>query len=283
MSQFRLMQFIALLRKEFWENRNLMLGAPAVLAMVIFVVNFLITSQLDADQLEVSINYINNWFDGQNPFETAPIVTILSLPFVIVFFFCQVIYLLNALYQDRKDMSILFWQSMPVSNMQTVIAKIITVVVVSPVFTVAVMLVLYLLSIASLVFVGFRLGLEVEGFAFMLAAVVANLGVIYLFIATSALWLMPLIGWLLLFSAFARRAPMLWAIGIYFLLGFVEEFVFNTQFLANWGQTRFDPDNFIIADYSGIAGRLFSYDMFIGLLVGLVLIIGAVYMRRYVD
>jgi len=283
MSRFSFFQFFALLKKEFWENRILMIGAPAVLAIVIFVVNFLLVSQLSEEQLGSVIGYFNRWFDGENPFYTAPVITLLCIPFVVAYFFCSVIYLLNSLYSDRKDMSILFWQSMPISNLQTVISKIVTVVVISPIFTVAAIAVLYGLTIGYLTVIGYGLSAQLSGLSYMFVAVAVNLSMVYFFLATSALWLLPLVGWLLLFSAFARRAPILWAIGVYFLLGFFEGFLFNTRFLSNWAQTRFDPDNFIIVDYSGILDRLFSYDMFIGLFVGALLISGSVYMRRYAE
>ena len=283
MSRFSFFQFFALLKKEFWENRILMIGAPAVLAIVIFVVNFLLVSQLSEEQLGSVIGYFNRWFDGENPFYTAPVITLLCIPFVVAYFFCSVIYLLNSLYTDRKDMSILFWQSMPISNLQTVISKIVTVVVISPIFTVAAIAVLYGLTIGYLTVIGYGLSAQLSGLSYMFVAVAVNLSMVYFFLATSALWLLPLVGWLLLFSAFARRAPILWAIGVYFLLGFFEGFLFNTRFLSNWAQTRFDPDNFIIVDYSGILDRLFSYDMFIGLFVGALLISGSVYMRRYAE
>jgi ABC-2 type transport system permease protein len=283
MSRFSFFQFFALLKKEFWENRILMIGAPAVLAIVIFVVNFLLVSQLSEEQLGSVIGYFNRWFDGENPFYTAPVITLLCIPFVVAYFFCSVIYLLNSLYSDRKDMSILFWQSMPISNLQTVISKIVTVVVISPIFSVAAIAVLYGLTIGYLTVIGYGLSAQLSGLSYMFVAVAVNLSMVYFFLATSALWLLPLVGWLLLFSAFARRAPILWAIGVYFLLGFLEGFVFNTRFLSNWAQTRFDPDNFIIVDYSGILDRLFSYDMFIGLFVGALLISGSVYMRRYAE
>jgi hypothetical protein len=108
MNQFRVLQFFALLKKEFWENKTLMIGVPAVLAIVLFVINFLVASQLSDEQLSKVVGYVGKWFDGQNPFYTAPVLTLLSLPFVGVYFCCSVIYLLNALYHDRKDMSILF-------------------------------------------------------------------------------------------------------------------------------------------------------------------------------
>jgi ABC-2 type transport system permease protein len=283
MYNFQAGRFFALLEKEFFENRNLLVGAPAVLALVLFVVTFLVASQLDAGQIILVLEFLNRWFAGQSPVETASIIVLLAFPFVIIFFFCSVIYLLNSLYQDRRDMSILFWQSMPVSNLQTVLSKIVTVMVVSPAFMVACLSVLYFLIIISLTFVGLRYDVEVAGLGYLLMATGVHLIVLYLFVVTSVLWLLPLVGWLLLFSAFARKAPMLWAIGVYFFLGFLEEFIFRSQFLSNWAQTRFDPDNFIIIEFIGLSDRFFSYEMFIGILVGALLIGGAVYMRRFVD
>jgi hypothetical protein len=126
-------------------------------------------------------------------------------------------------------------------------------------------------------------GVQIAGFGMLLAATAIHLVIFYLFIITSVLWLLPLVGWLLLFSAFAKRAPMLWAIGVYFSFGFLEEIIFGSQFVSNWGQTRIDPDNFIIIEFIGLGDRMFSYDMLAGLVVGSILISGAVYMRRFVD
>lgn len=283
MYSFQVGRFSALIKKECLENRNLMIGAPAVLALVLFVLNFLVTSQLNEEQIVTGLEFLNRWFSNQSPVEAAPMITLLAFPFIITFFFCSVLYLLNALYQDRRDMSILFWQSMPVSNLQTVLSKIFTVMFVSPAFLIACISALYLMLIISLTVIGVRYGIEVAGFGYLLAAIAIDMVILYLFVATSVLWLLPLVGWLLLFSAFARRAPMLWAIGVYFLLGFLEEFIFGGQFLSNWAQTRFDPDNFIIIEFIGLSDRLFSYDMFIGIVVGSILISGAVFMRRFVD
>lgn len=283
MNSFRVSQFLMLQKKELWENRNLLIGAPVVMAIVVFVCNFLVVSQLNEDQLSLMVGFLLRWFEGENPFMTTSILTLFSLPFVIVFFFCSAKYLLNALYHDRRDMSILFWQSMPVSNMQTVFSKLITVVVVSPAFIVVVMGVLYLLTVIHLAVSAATIGAGFAGFFYMLAAAWINLIIVYFFLATSALWLLPLMGWLLLFSAFARRAPMLWAVGVFFALAFAEEFIFNSQFISVWAQTRLDPDNFLIVDFTGIWDRLFSYDMFVGWFLGGILITGSVYMRRYSD
>lgn len=279
--RFKLQQFLMLLRKEFWEHQALFWGAPTVTALGLYVINLLVFQALDEEQITVAMDYVSRWFSGASTTESAPILSFLSLPFLLVLFFCAVLYLSNALYGDRRDNSILFWQSMPVSNLTTVMSKIVAIVVVMPGFMVAVMAVFYVLSLMTLS-IGIA-GYETGSIGGLWVASLYDLFIVYCYAATTALWLLPVVGWLLLFSAFARRAPLIWAIAAYFLLGLLESFVFGSNVLSDWSQTRIDPDNFLIIEWRGLLGRLFSYDMLIGLLAGATLIYGSVVMRRFID
>ncbi|WP_210235883.1 ABC-2 transporter permease, partial [Mesorhizobium sp. M1C.F.Ca.ET.212.01.1.1] len=49
----------------------------------------------------------------------------------VVFFYC-----LGALYDDRRDRSILFWKSLPLSDTQTVLSKVISALIVAPLIAV---------------------------------------------------------------------------------------------------------------------------------------------------
>src|SRR3546814_13401578 len=64
-----------------------------------------------------------------------PYTTLFRSPFIVlafvVFFYC-----LGALYDERKDRSVLFWKSLPVSDAQTVLSKVGSAVVVAPVLAV---------------------------------------------------------------------------------------------------------------------------------------------------
>lgn len=177
----------------------------------------------------------------------------------------------------------LFWQSMPVSNLQTVLSKVVTIAAVAPVFYVAILLVLYLLAVALLTVLGLTYDVQVAGLGYMFLASVVSLLLIYLSAITTALWLLPSIGWLLLFSAFARKTPILWALGVFILLGFLEDFVFGSQYLANWVESRSNPQQYMFFGFSDVLERVFSYDMVFGIVVGAILITGAIAMRRFID
>ncbi|MEQ9208856.1 MAG: hypothetical protein RLN96_03290, partial [Pseudomonadales bacterium] len=130
---------------------------------------------------------------------------------------------------------------------------------------------------------GLRYDVEVAGLGYMFMASVVSLVLVYLSAITTALWLLPSIGWLLLFSAFSKRVPLMWAIVVFLLIGFIEDFVFRTQYLANWVESRSNPNQYVVFEFADLAERWFNYDMLFGVAVGLILITGAVFMRRFVD
>ncbi len=276
-------QFFALLRREVLENRNLFMIAPAGLALVLFVFAIWAISFAPTEQIVGGIEYLSVLFDGLSPTDMAPIFLVPASPFMILLYGCGLIYLLNALYQDRKDLSVFFWQSMPVSNLSTVLSKVVTLAVIVPVFYVAVLFVMYLLGVIALTVLGMAYDIQVAGLGYMFMAAVASLLLFYLSVVLAALWLLPTIGWVLLFSAFAKKTPIMWAIGVYILLGFMEDFIFGSQFLANWVESRSNFRQYIVLEFSSFPERLFTYDMFFGVVVGSILIAGAVYMRRFVD
>lgn len=276
-------QFVALLRREVLENRALFIAAPAVLALVLSVFALWAISMAPGEQLAAGVEYLSIMFDGLSPGEMAPMFLMPAIPFIMMLYACVLIYLLNALYQDRKDLSVYFWQSMPVSNLGTVLSKVVTVIAVVPAFYVAILFVVYLLAVTALSLLGLSYDVEVAGLGYMFMAAVVSLLLFYVSAFLAALWLLPTIGWLLLFSAFAKRTPVMWALGVFILLGLVEDLIFGTQFLGNWVESRSNFRQYIVLDFPMAMDRLFSYDMLFGLLVGAILITGAVYMRRFVD
>lgn len=283
MNKFQLVQFQALLKREVLEHKNLFIWAPVVLGMLIFAIDFLVLSALSHNDYQRFLEALARFFANGDALSMAPAFVFPTLPFLGISYICAILYLTNTLYQDRKELSILFWQSMPVSNLKSVLSKVVAIMVVAPIFYVAVIFALYLIGILWLIFSGLSYGVEVAGLGYMFLTATLSLPIVYLFAVTSTLWLLPFIGWLLLFSAFANRMPLLWAIGSLALIQFLEGFVFDSNFISNWIATRSDIDNFLIVDYGGIFDRLFSYEMFIGVAVGSILIAGAVYMRRFVD
>lgn len=283
MNKFSLLQLQALIRREVIEHRGLFIGAPVALGGLILLFTIWVMRQDEGDFIADGVEYLSIVFDGLSPIDMAPMFMILALPFVITLYVCAIVYFLNCLYQDRKDMSIYFWQSMPVSNLKTVLSKILTLAMVVPVFYVAVIFLIYVITMAWLTILGLQYGIEVAGLGYMFMASVVSLVLVYLSAITTAMWLLPSIGWLMLFSAFSKRMPLMWALIVFLLIGFIEDFVFRTQYLANWVESRSNPNQYVIFEFPDLIERWLSYDMLFGVIVGAILITGAVYMRRFVD
>mgnify|MGYP007062766324 CR=1 FL=1 len=283
MDKFGILQFSALIKRELLEHRNMFVLAPLFLALILFVAVVWISIRIDRDLLQSAVAYLAMLFNGLSPIDMAPLFMVLAIPFMVILYSSAFMYLINSLYQDRKDLSILFWQSMPVSNLKTVLSKIITIGAIAPFFYMTIVFGLYLLLSIWISILGVNYDIEITGIGYMFMAAVVSLALLYLSAFVTALWLFPTVGWLLLFSAFAKRTPLMWAAGIFILLGFLEDFLFRTQFLANWVASRADPNQYIIFSFSEVFDRLFNYDMLFGILVGSILITGAVLMRRFID
>jgi len=276
-------RFLILLKREMWESSKLFIASPAVLSGLLLVVLFWVLMQIPAGVKAEGISNLGALLEGTSSFGIVAPFMPLAIPFVIVLYICSIIYLVNALYHDRKEGSVLFWQSMPVSNIETVLSKIVTVSFVAPLITAAASGVLIIFVVLTVSVLSMSYGVESVGFWTLLAAGLYSVVLIYLTSVLAALWLFPTTGWILLFSAYARSLPFLWALGGFILLLFLEDFIFGSQFLGNWLQSRTGGYNYIIFNVGDFFQRLFSYDLLIGVLLGSLLVTGAVYMRRYTD
>jgi ABC-2 type transport system permease protein len=214
--------FTWLLKREYWEHRGGFQWAPLIAAGVVLLV-FTIAVITGLANLNVDGAVINNvklgdlanamtpeqrlqvgaGFDVGLLFAGAPIAITLA---IVTFF-----YLLGSLYDDRRDRSILFWKSLPVSDLETVLSKIVAATVIAPIFALAATLILMLgLLILFSAIVSFY-GINPFTTIWANASPLSVVGKIALLIPLNAIWALPTIGWLMLCSAFAKRVPFLWA------------------------------------------------------------------------
>jgi ABC-2 type transport system permease protein len=198
----QMQQFLWTVRREFWEHRALYI-APFVMAIVVLVgYLFLIYNtfgklgeQSAAAQRAVLLV----------PFSAATFA-IMATAALTAFYYC-----LDALYGERRDRSILFWKSMPVSDATTVLAKLaVPLVAMIPIelsIIFLTQLAMFVASSVSLTISGDGAALLWRNFPFAKMAI----GVVY-GLVTGALWYAPVYAWFLLVSGWAKRAPVLWAI-----------------------------------------------------------------------
>jgi ABC-2 type transport system permease protein len=202
-------------RRELWEYRSLYL-APLVVAGIALI-GFLIASlgrALTTQDMALRRKTL------EEPLDFAALLIMLTT-FIVAVFYC-----LDALHGERRDRSILFWKSLPVSDLTTVLAKASIPLAVLPLITFAITIAMQwiMLLISTTVLMGS--GLSVAGLwshAFEMA-----LALLYHLLAIHSLWYAPMFGWMLLVSAWARRAPFLWALLPLLVIGVLEKIAFNT-------------------------------------------------------
>lgn len=223
---------VALLQRELWEHRSLFV-VPVVVAVVTLLTSW--TSQVTIGELEhLDIGIISAGNMPENVRAAALSFTMvgLSVSFIIAMWILTIFYALDSLYAERKDRSILFWRSIPVTDFETVLSKLLTAMVTIPLITFAVIVATHLLVLLSLtVQINFRGGSPWQiiwtaaPFADTWAATIVML-------LALPLWLSPFIGWFLFVSAFTKRSPLLVAAMPIVLLPMFERLFFDSTLLA---------------------------------------------------
>lgn len=319
-----------LLRREFWEHKGGFFWAPIwaggislLLTLMALIFGEVAMRREAVSGLKVNGQVMINGLDlnlitqKMSPEDVQKLADGISLstasamfwPLLVlgfvVFFYC-----LGSLYDERKDRSVLFWKSLPVSDRDTVLSKALSALVVAPTLAIAV-------GIACMV--AFLLVLSVfvllhHGNPFVLLwspdNLLANAGVALAAIPVYALWALPSAGWLLLCSAWSKSKPFLWAIMIPVFAGvFISWFdlmnVFNLDSSWFWKNVVahllggvFPGTWFTVMDMGGLQVKelgnhlvllkalysaLATPQLWIGAGAGIAMIAAAVRLRRWRD
>jgi ABC-2 type transport system permease protein len=220
-------------RRELWEYRSIYV-APSIVA-ALTLIGFLIgaayqvakvrsAQSLGTVQLQEAIN---------RPYGLAAMF-LMGIGFVV-----SILYCVEALQGERRDRSILFWKSLPVSDLTVVLSKMMIPLVIVPLVTVALTIVTHILMLLLDIMM-----LQISGVSLNLLW--TNLSVfemwmmmLYHMLALHGLWFAPAYAWMLLASAWARRAAILWAVLPLIAVGVIEKIAFNTAYFPRWMQYRF--------------------------------------------
>jgi len=286
---------LTLVRRELWEHRALWL-APLVVAALLAVVAAIGRAHIQMD------NAPDLSSESQRVALFSIIQVVFAVPLYIVILFVAGFYLLDCLYAERKDRSILFWKSLPVSDGLTVCSKLLVGLVVAPFGVFALALLAHLILSAIL---GARVALGSlppvitwNSYEWLRTEAVMLLATLF-----AVLWYAPIAGYLLLVSAWVRRAPILWAT-LPFVLGPVLEWVaFGTRYLLNFIDYRLGGIWAILGverlrilskhgpqlsvgtalEMFDFRGALTSIDLWLGLAATAALVYAATRIRRYRD
>jgi len=287
---------LTLVRRELWEHRGLWL-CPLVVAGLLVASAALVNARVGADDLA-----------RLGPFESRQTVALftiaqwaLSMPLALAAGIVLCVYALDCLYAERKDRSILFWKSLPVSDGLTVFSKALVAMVVVP-------LGVYVLAAVTAVAFSALFAMRAAfGYAPPVMAwdglewLRAEFALLLLTIL-GALWAAPVTGYLMLVSAVSRRSPLLWATLPPLVGALLERIVFGTHYLWNFLMYRtvgvwhiLDVQHSHVVTHQGLRpfGTLLdelnwraafgSIDLWLGVAATVAMLYVAVRLRRYHD
>ncbi|MDT8439831.1 MAG: hypothetical protein RQ729_12570 [Wenzhouxiangellaceae bacterium] len=312
MNALKLRQLLILVRREVWEHAFAFKWTPVIifgLQILTIALVLMIGAKVD-NELVFTLDGMRMYAelpDAQQQLMASiamfsPIGLFHSVMLLVVVF-----YLAGSLYDDRKDRSILFWKSLPVSDRLTVASKVLTAIVAVPLLylvgIIATQLVLLLIATGY----GLAAGINVITDIWLQASLPRVWAVMLFGSITQSLWLLPIFGWLMLCSSFAPRLPILVAVGVPALIGLFQHF---WSFFSNFrmpdvnlmlivlerigrGIVPLSIDVQMLEDgdlagmgsehlmsFGSVAAVLFSLEMAVGLVIGLVFLAGAVWFRR---
>ena len=161
---------------------------------------------------------------------------IVAVALIFTMFMVSIFYCLGAMFNERRDRSILFWKSLPIPDLTTVAAKLIVPMAILPVvtFTITVGTQLIMLLIGVL-----DLSLHAKTTELATSIPLGEMSLVLLYgLVTLTLWWAPVYGWLLLVSGWAKRAPFLWAILPPLAVAVAEKLAFNTTYVGSVIQSR---------------------------------------------
>jgi ABC-2 type transport system permease protein len=316
--------FYWLVKREFWEHRGGFFWAPIITGGVFLLLNIMgiITAEVVgarhginfgasgglqrviADMDAGDLSQVGLALDVAMYSAMGLLIVVLGF---VVFFYC-----LGALYDDRRDRSILFWKSLPISDTSTVLSKVVSATVLAPIVAVITGIIVGMLQLLIL-----AVTLSFHGVNVWQLLVLAHpfrvmfnlVGYIPLYV----LWALPSVGWLLLCSAWARNKPFLWAVALPVATGLLVSWfgimgLFDLPTTWFWknivqrGLLSVFPGTGSVFGHNGniahsVAGNpgmdfmdlgntyqlLASANLWVGVVVGLGLLAGAVWFRRWRD
>lgn len=272
------------LRREFWENRSLTIAPLAAAAVLLIGFGFSAWNLPEKVRAAAGFDPMKMRAALVFPYDAAAGLLMLTGMAVAIF------YCLDALYGERRDRSILFWKSLPVSDLTTVLVKASIPLIILPLLFAAVILATqFVMLIVSTLILAIS-GVSSAPLWQMLAPPRAAMLLLYHMVTVHGLWQAPLYGWLLLVSAWARKTPFLWAFLPPVAIAFFEKIALGTTHFLSllWNRVGGGMEAMVAAGTFPTAPMthltplrfLSSPGLWIGLAVTAALLAGAIRLRR---
>ncbi len=299
--------YVALIKRELWEHRAIFV-TPAVIGAIVTLGT--LTALMFAGEFKEQLDMV--LFGAQNiPDDNARRAVLTGFfsgtsgLFVFALGVLIIFYALDSLYAERKDKSILFWRSLPVTDAETVLAKLLTAVIVIPTITFAGIVATHLVNLlVTSIWVSAQ---GASGFDLIFGSVsfLDNWAATWIVLVAGAIWMSPFVGWFLFVSAWTKRAPFMVAFLPLVLVPMVEGIFFKSAHFAEavWGRgakiplfAAINPEDFFdettarlsehmasLLSHLDLGKFVTSIDTWLGIAVCALLTTAAIYVRRFRD
>ena len=321
-----------LVKREYWEHKGGFFWAPVWIAaiMTFFIAATMFTAVAMGTKHGfhvttvngVTVSRVTDLSDAMTPEQQTEAATAaatgymgMSAPLFLVLGFVVFFFSLSALFDERRDRSVLFWKSLPISDSATVLSKLAIALIVAPLITLVIATamsgLLLVLGCIAAAMTGLHMFGQVFGTSSLYLAPLEVAAMLPVYI----LWALPTVGWLMMVSAWARTKPFLWAVGGPLLAGALLSW-FNMMFGFGWntgwfwqhivgrGLLSVMPGTWLVhhgfpnprdmtagmhhtADMGMVVAKSWQVfttaDMWIGVAVGAAMIFAAIRLRRWRD
>ena len=289
-----------LIRRELQEHKWALIYLPWIVAlgMSIFIVLIYIgITEIDTENFKFSTNIFSEPAFKQGMLESTPEqreaamragLLVFGFPLVMALGFAILAFSLSTFYDERKDKSIIFWRSMPVSDTFTVFSKLVVALFIAPLLIIPPLLVLHLVTVtASSIYFSIS---DMAPFFWVWTAYPYLDWIRTIFsLWIQSFWSLPIITWIMLAGAYSRK-PIIAAVLPPVVLAVLDTSgTFFTLFmdrLQPWSRTNSFPkeyQNLRVAEIDDIP-LLFSMNEFwIGIIIGGIFIALTIYFRRNSD
>ena len=288
-----------MIRREIQEHKLAFIYAPFIVALVLCLV--IISVYLGLTDIQTTtFNFSTELYDEEfqedmlqaTPESKTAVIrsglTVLGLPILLTVGFGLLAYSLSTFADERKDRSLIFWRSLPVSDLTTVMSKLIFVVIVIPLLVVPNLFLLQLISLLSVSF--YFVSNDIVSFGYVWTSYfISDWFRIIFSLWAQALWSLPILLWLMLAGTYFKK-PVIGAIvplvalvvleGIIFKANNIQEFIENR--LGFWSRSDSFPIEYAearVVDISDVYLLLTTQAFWVGILASVVLIAGIVYTR----
>jgi ABC-2 type transport system permease protein len=275
------------IRREFWENRSLYIAPLAVAALILLGFTYSV-ARIPQSMLISTVDANGNGNHGMDPTQVYTIAAglIMATTFLVAIF-----YSLDALYSERRDRSILFWKSLPISDLTIVLSKASIPLILLPLLTWVITVVTQSIMLLINLTVFHARGIDTTALHAGLPLTQNSILLFYHLFAIHSLWYAPIWCWFLLVSAWAKRTPLLWATLPPLALGVLEVIALHSVHVFDLLKYRIHGPEGSDSFSSGTMGSmsmsmspahfLATPGLWTGLALAAVFLAAAIQLRRY--